>query len=121
MSDETHPVSADDLINCVRAYAEVSQEIETPCLAMLARAGTAGVYTLGELIHSEFNSDRELFACYAADLLASFNDASVVDVLLAVLERPGTPTPTRSVKASSTTQLETGHCSTRGSSQPQKS
>jgi hypothetical protein len=86
-------ITGADVADCVRAYAELWGEINTPCAKMLREAGADGVRALGELIRSEASSDTETVACFAAQLLAGYDHPDVVPVLLRTLEQPGTPYP----------------------------
>ena len=93
MANPLHDVTPASLVASVRAYAELYHDLGTPCLRMLRQVGPEGAQALGELIRSEADSDSETVACYAAELLAAFDHPAVVDILLEVLARPGTPYP----------------------------
>jgi hypothetical protein len=81
------------LVACVREFAELTGEVDTPCRRLLLEAGERGVEALANLIESERDSENELVACFAAELLASYRSPTVVPVLLRVLENPGTTCP----------------------------
>jgi hypothetical protein len=80
-------------VDCVREYADLTGEVDTPCKGILIEVGADGVHALAELIESERHADSELVACFAADLLASFKHPAVVPVLIRVLAKPGTVYP----------------------------
>jgi hypothetical protein len=88
-----YEISASALVECVRDYADLTGEVDTPCKAVLVKVGVDGVHALAQLIESERHSDSELVSCFAAELLASFKHPSVVPVLLRVLAEPGTVYP----------------------------